>query len=116
VRATSFGPRPAGHGSLSPSTSTKAQASPYSGMRFGYYTNRGHFIRYKDDGSVELSKDKTISDLLAGIHISLDTPFNGFFSYVDQTMRGDLYKHQHQGFTELSSGDNINFFVSIITE
>jgi hypothetical protein len=76
-------------------------------FRIGFGTYRGRFVRFTDDGEAILESDKTVASLLAGIHWSLETPFNRFFSYADQTIRTDIYPHQHQGFTPWLEGDDV---------
>lgn len=75
-------------------------------LQCGYFTTRGRFIRYNNDGEPELGKDSTISNLLAGIHSSLDTPFNQLFSYLDQNNRIDLFPHKFQGFEKWLINDD----------
>jgi hypothetical protein len=78
-----------------------------TGLRVGFSTYRGKFVRFTDEGQPILEGDKTVASLLAGIHYSLEVPFNRFFSYVDQTNRIDIYPHRYQGFTPWLEGDEV---------
>ena len=69
------------------------------GLQFGYSTYSGRFVRFVDNGSVVEAGDRTVASLLAGIHCSLETPFNPFFSYADQTDHPKLNPHKDQGFS-----------------
>lgn len=81
-------------------------------IKLGYFTDRGKFVRYNDKGDAELGKDKTVSSLLAGIHVSLDTPFNQFFSEVDQSCTLGVFPHENGGLTEWLSGKDVNCFTA----
>ena len=69
-----------------------------SALRYGYHTSRGRLVRYGDAAGATLAGDATVADLLAGIHVSLDTPFNPMISYVDQTNKLTVLPHEHEGF------------------
>jgi hypothetical protein len=73
--------------------------------RDGYLTSRGQFIRYDADRKPSQAGDCTIASLLAAIHVSLETPFNADFSYFDQSMRTDVFRHECAGITDLDSGE-----------
>jgi len=65
----------------------------------GYWTMRGKFIQYDDTtGGPLMGPDKTVSDLLAEIHMSLDTPQNSIFSHVDQCYWPTSFPHKYDGF------------------
>ena len=76
-----------------------------------YVTNRGRFVRYDDSGQAHPDHDKTIFSLLAGIHQSLETPLNGFFSYVDQSSEPDVLPHEDYGFAEVLCGEEARRFM-----
>jgi hypothetical protein len=69
------------------------------GIKAGYYTQRGRLVRYTKEGKAVEAGDRTIPALLATIQVSLETPFNPNFSYIDQTNKLDVLPHKHQGFT-----------------
>lgn len=70
-----------------------------------YATHRGRFVRYDTNGKAHLDRDMTISSLLASIHLSLETPFNGEYTHFDQSMTVSVFKHKHAGFTSLTTGE-----------
>jgi hypothetical protein len=74
---------------------------------FGFSTSGGRFVRFDDNGAPIEAGDRTVASLLAGIHYSLEVPFNRFFSYAQQTNRTDLFPHPHQGFTPWLVADEI---------
>lgn len=74
----------------------------------GYSTGRGKFVRYDDDGKPFLDRDATVSNLLAAIHLNLETPFNPDFLYFDQSMKMSVFPHPYQGITDLVTGKEVN--------
>lgn len=64
----------------------------------GWNTTSGQFIRFNNEGKPYRNGDRTIASLLAGIHYSLGTNFNRFFSYVDETREEGLVPYKHKGF------------------
>jgi hypothetical protein len=70
----------------------------------GYATRRGRLVRYDDSNNPVCAGDGTIASLLAQIHLSLETPFNPDFSYVDQSMSDNKFRHPCTGITDLDSG------------
>lgn len=67
-------------------------------FKHGWYTSSGQFIRFNSDGQAQRSGDRTIAFLLAGIHYSLGTNFNRFFSYVDEIREESLVPYAYAGF------------------
>lgn len=66
---------------------------------YGYWTLRGHFIRFDETtGKSVVGGDKTVSDLLAEIQSTLDTPDNWMFSHVDQCGWPGNFPHPDDGF------------------
>ena len=66
---------------------------------YGYWTLRGHFIRFDETtGKSVVGGDKTVSELLAQIQATLDTPNNWIFSNVDQCGWPTFFPHSHDGF------------------
>lgn len=66
---------------------------------YGYCTLRGRFIRFDETtGKFVVGSDKTVSDLLAEIQSTLDTPDNWIFSRVDQCMSLEKFPHSNHGF------------------
>jgi hypothetical protein len=74
---------------------------------YGFGTYNGKFVRFDEDNEAYENGDKTIASLLAGVHWSLETPFNRFFSYADQTNRTNLFPHKNQGFSRWLEDDEI---------
>jgi hypothetical protein len=77
---------------------------------FGYSTDRGRFVRYRDDKTAFLDRDSTISNLLASIYVHLDTPFNPDFVYFDQSTTGSVLPHKFAGITDLVSGEDVDVY------
>jgi hypothetical protein len=65
----------------------------------GFYTADGRFTRFDINGSPYRGGDRTIASLLAGIHYSLGSNFNRFFSYADETNNSEKHiPYEYGGF------------------
>lgn len=78
--------------------------------KLGYVSDGGKFIRYNESGKAELDNDKTIFSLLCGIHLSLESPYNGIISNLNQTMRTDVLPYKYFGFTEILRDEGARCF------
>lgn len=73
---------------------------------FGFLTHRGRAIRFNTSGKPELAGDNTVNSLLAGIHCSLETPYNRFFSRSDQSNSDASFRHPDHGYSPWLIGDD----------
>lgn len=78
------------------------------GISFGFGTSNGKFIRLDKNDAPYEDGDRTVASLLAGVHYSLDTLFNRFFSYQEHINRADVCPHKHQGFSPWLFEDEIS--------
>jgi hypothetical protein len=76
---------------------------------FGYGTGRGKSKRIDAKGALEIAGDMTISSLLAYVQLSLESPFNTIFSYVDQTNRIEENEHRYYGYKPWLFGEDAKF-------
>jgi len=74
---------------------------------YGFQTFNGKFIRFDKDNQPYENGDKTIASMLAGVHWSLDTPFNRFFSRLEHTNHFSLCPHKYQGYSPWLKDDEI---------
>lgn len=58
----------------------------------GWASYRGQFVEKKDDKYNEVG-DRTISDIVASVLVSLSTPFDQFFAYVDDDNSIEAVRH-----------------------
>ncbi len=70
-----------------------------STLYMGWVSRGGRFLRVNEMGKPELIGDRTIATLLAGIHWSLGSRFNRFFSYADETNSTKLVPEQQGEFS-----------------
>jgi len=69
--------------------------------RDGYLSYVGRSIRFDEEGIPYYGGDRTISSLLASIHIRVGN-FNRYFSYTDETRSPEKYIHyEHSGFSSI---------------
>ncbi|WP_295482123.1 DUF6602 domain-containing protein [uncultured Pseudomonas sp.] len=65
----------------------------------GWYSQDGRFVRVNSDGELYRDKDRTISWLIAELHLTLGLDnFNRFFSYLDETKEGKSSLYRHKGY------------------
>lgn len=73
-------------------------------MNSGYNSSRGKFIKYNDKGKPSLGGDKTLSSLLADVHVSLDVPLNPEFYYLDLNAQSPEISDDTYGFSTVFEG------------